>query len=87
MPEQLRDIRLWLVVLALLANAAAWLFGAGSKWTTVEYRLSHTEQRLYRLEGLLERIVEQQNMTARNLDVLTALVHRHMEIESRKEAR
>lgn len=80
-------LRTYIMVLALAGNAAAWVWGAGSRQAHLDARLNSHQARLDRMEVVLEKLVEQQSLLARNLDVLTAIVRertREMRYEPRQ---
>lgn len=79
--DKLKTIVLFL---ALLGNAAAWLWGAGGRYEQFEMRISQTERRLDKVELLLDRLAEQSYNLSMNLEVLTAIIK---EREKRNEVR
>jgi len=69
--DKLKTIVLFL---ALLGNAAAWLWGAGGKYAALEYRVNAHDARIDRIEDVLQRLTEQHGLLSRNLEVLTTIV-------------
>jgi len=76
--EGFKDVRTWLVVLAMGANALAWSFGQGAGAADLKADVRTHTARLEKLENLAEQVTITQAAVSRNLAVLSALFDEHI---------
>lgn len=72
------DLRTWLVLIALVGNALAWVYGAGAGDAELRADVRMNTKRMDKTEALLESVSLNQTQVAQNLSVLSALFSDHI---------